>query len=52
MRIQETNAAHDLNGKTLTTGWNVVQKIEKAQNATGGFFLYAIKYQRIVKFAF
>jgi eukaryotic-like serine/threonine-protein kinase len=31
-------AAHNLTGKTLSTGWHVKHKIVNGENATGGFF--------------
>lgn len=32
------NAAHNLKGLTLKSGWEVIQKIEKQDNQTGSFF--------------
>jgi len=43
MKTQEINAADDLSGKTLATGWVVIEKIEKAKNATGAFFSVCYK---------
>lgn len=39
------NAAHDLKGRALKTGWKVLKKIEKPNNATGQFFsvCYTVK---------
>ncbi|HBV15268.1 protein kinase domain-containing protein [Chryseobacterium carnipullorum] len=34
----DNNAAHNLLGLTLETGWKVVEKIEKKDNQTGAFF--------------
>jgi eukaryotic-like serine/threonine-protein kinase len=34
----ETNAAHNLEGLTLKTGWKVIKKLTKTDNSTGAFF--------------
>ncbi|MCP4986144.1 MAG: protein kinase family protein [Colwellia sp.] len=41
--MKETNAAHDLKGKVLQTGWKVVEKIIRPDHATGSFFSVCYK---------
>ena len=43
MVIKETNAAHDLCGRTLLSGWKVIEKIEKSPHSTGAFFSVCYK---------
>jgi len=47
-----SNAAHDLEGKVLKTGWEVLKKIEKSDNATGQFFsvCYTVEKNNIICF--
>lgn len=40
------NAAHDLLGKTLDSGWIVFEKLEKSENATGAFFSVCYKVKK------
>ena len=42
----DTNAAHNLLGLTLTTGWRVVEKITKPDNHTGAFFSVCYKVEK------
>ena len=39
------NAAHDLEGRVLSSGWKVLKKIEKKKIQTGAFFsvLYNVR---------
>lgn len=41
--MKETNAAHDLEGRILKSGWKVVEKITKPDHATGAFFSVCYK---------
>ena len=36
--MAESNAAENLEGLTLATGWHVGKRLQKLQGATGGFF--------------
>lgn len=36
--MRETNAAHDLKGRVLGKGWEVIEKITRPDHATGSFF--------------
>ena len=38
-----SNAAQNLLGRTLLTGWKVIEKIKKEDNATGGNFSVSYK---------
>ena len=42
----EQNAANALLGKTLTTGWKVIEKFEKGDNDTGSFFSVCYKVEK------
>lgn len=40
------SAANNLKGRTLSSGWKVIEKITKADNATGSFFSICYKVER------
>ncbi len=40
------NAAHNLLGKVLKTGWTVIEKITKRDNSTGSFFSICYKVEK------
>lgn len=42
----ETNAAHNLLGLTLKTGWVVVEKLTKSDHSTGSFFSVCYKVSK------
>jgi serine/threonine protein kinase len=42
----DTNAAHNLTGITLKSGWRVIEKITKTDNSTGSFFSVCYKVER------
>lgn len=42
----ETNAAHNLSGLTLKTGWTVIEKLTKADHSTGSFFSVCYKVEK------
>jgi serine/threonine protein kinase len=42
----ETNAAHDLLGKTLKTGWKVIERFHSSDNSTGAFFSVTYKVEK------
>ena len=42
----EDNAAHNLLGLTLKTGWEVIEKITKTSNSTGSFFSVCYKVKK------
>jgi serine/threonine protein kinase len=42
----DNSAAHNLLGLTLKTGWNVIEKITKLDNATGAFFSVCYKAKK------
>jgi len=42
----ENSAAHNLLGLTLKTGWNVIEKITKSDNATGSVFSVCYKVEK------
>lgn len=42
----ENNAANDLLGRTLETGWTVIEKIEKMPGQTGAFFSVCYKVEK------
>lgn len=44
--MKSNNAAHDLEGRTLTSGWKVIEKIPKPENATGQFFSVCYKVEK------
>ncbi len=44
--MNEDIAAENLEGLTLDSGWEVVEKIEKAPGATGGFFSVCYKVKK------
>lgn len=44
--MDNSNAAHNLLNLTLKSGWKVIEKIEKEDNATGSFFSVAYKVER------
>lgn len=46
------NAANNLQGRTLSSGWKVVEKIIKADNATGSFFSICYMVERDNKMCF
>ncbi len=41
-----SNAAHNLLGLTLSSGWKVIEKYKKEQNATGSFFSVTYKVEK------
>lgn len=41
--MEQTNASHNLEGRILGRGWNVIEKISKSDNATGSFFSVCYK---------
>ncbi len=41
--MDQINAAHDLEGRTLKTGWKVTEKINKKPGASGAFFSVCYK---------
>ncbi|MGP8216786.1 MAG: protein kinase domain-containing protein [Bacteroidia bacterium] len=41
-----TNAAHDLLGRTLVSGWKVTEKVNRADNASGSFFSVCYKVEK------
>jgi eukaryotic-like serine/threonine-protein kinase len=41
----ETNAAHNLFGLTLKTGWKVIEKLTKTDNSSGSFFSVCYKVE-------
>ena len=46
------SAANNLLGRTLTRGWKVIEKITKADNATGSFFSICYKVEKDNKTCF
>jgi serine/threonine protein kinase len=44
--IDQSNAAHHLLGRTLTSGWNVIEKLSKPTSATGSFFSVCYKVEK------
>lgn len=42
----ETNAAHNLLGKTLVSGWKVIEEIQKLPGQTGSFFSVCYKVEK------
>lgn len=46
------SAANNLQGRTLSSGWKVIEKITKADNATGSFFSICYKVEKDNKICF
>ncbi len=44
--MDQSNAAHNLKGRTLNNGWKVIEKINKPDNATGSFFSVCYKVEK------
>lgn len=44
--MEQTNAASNLIGRTLNSGWKVIEKIEKDQYSTGAFFSVSYKVKK------
>lgn len=44
--IDQTNAAHHLLGRTLASGWKVIEKLSKPASATGSFFSVSYKAEK------
>ena len=42
------NAADQLLGRTLSTGWEVFEKLEKGENSTGGCFSICYKAKKVI----
>jgi hypothetical protein len=50
--MNQISAAHDLEGRTLATGWKVIEKITRPDNATGSFFSVCYKVSRGAEICF
>lgn len=44
--MDQINAAHNLKGRILTTGWEVIEKIDRTASATGAFFSVCYKAKK------